>query len=367
MEPTPATQPTIDLPHRGDSTVPPQVPALLGTDPPIYGTDQEKEAWAIVNRRAMKGRQIDWKSWKERTPVVQWCLSHADLYLTGPRNKWENQLRIFMNIRCRKDHSQPTKLLGKGGRWIVEMERILLGEELETGVEPDGGEYKDSLEQWMRILDQKEEVSKRKTAEDAEVATKKERAKAVQELLKANLLKSITDGRPQTLKRTRQSSVETTSQWDEDEDRSSIDLDAEADEDEIVTSPNQSGAENLVTPSVERAVTAFVAPTSSNAVILSSTPRVSSSSSPAPRNGRGGSRRGKPRRRTQMDNLTDSLGASFERISSSIDRLADARSIPTTTAATGIVVDERLTRLEEGQKELLGEIKGLVQLFKEGQ
>ncbi|KIV87419.1 hypothetical protein, variant [Exophiala sideris] len=352
MEPTPATQPTIDLPHRVDSTVPPRVPGLLGTDPPIYGTDQEKEAWAIVNRRTMKGRQLDWKTWKERTPVVQWCLSHADLFLTGPRNRWESQLRIFMNIRCRKDHSQPTKLLGKGGRWIVEMENILLGEEMETGVEPDGGEYKDSLEQWMRILDQKEEALIRKTTEDAEVATKKERAKAVQELLKANLLKSITDGRPQTLKRTRQSSVDTTSQWDEDENSSSTtDPDTEADEDEIVTSPNQSGTENLVTPSVERAVTAFVAPTSLNTVILSPTPRVSSSSSPAPRGGRGGSRR----------------GVSFKRILSSINRLADARSMPTTTAATGIVVDERLTRLEEGQKELLEEIKGLVQLFKEGQ
>ncbi|KIV87644.1 hypothetical protein PV11_03176 [Exophiala sideris] len=164
------------------------------------------------------------------------------------------------------------------------------------------------------------------------------------------------------------SGVDTTSQWDEDENSSStIDPDTEADEDEIVTSPNQSGTENLVTPSVERAITAFVAPTSSNTVILSPTPRVSSSSSPAPRGGRGGSRRGKPRRRTQMDNLTDSLGVSFERISSSINRLTDARSMPTTTAATGIVVDERLTRLEEGQKELLGEIKGLVQLFKEGQ
>ena len=161
------------------------VPPLTSDDP------AEQQRWALENRQHfLKGYKDD-KDDSQRAVLVHWCLSHIDLFRTLSLTKWEEEARLFMNIQQRRDHSNPSKLLGPSGSWVKEWRAVREKEEKESGTIPRDGDFPEAMDQWLLIINEK--LEKERTAR--KVKSSKDLAAEYRESEKRRFAENVLDRR----------------------------------------------------------------------------------------------------------------------------------------------------------------------------
>ena len=65
-----------------------------------------------------------------------------------------------MNIQQRRDHSNPSKLLGPSGSWVKEWRAVREKEEKESGTIPRDGDFPEAMDQWILIINEKLETER---------------------------------------------------------------------------------------------------------------------------------------------------------------------------------------------------------------
>lgn len=130
-------------------------------------------AWATTHRHLMNN---DFSDLSQRAQIVNWCLSHQDLFLTKLRSVWEAEVRLYMNLVLEKDHKHPAKVLGpQKGSWVDKWRAYRASQEKATGQLPDTGDYAEAMDNWCLVINECEE---RRGASKAAVSAKEQAAQA---------------------------------------------------------------------------------------------------------------------------------------------------------------------------------------------
>lgn len=98
-------------------------------------------AWAVAYRERFRTRSYDRADEPRRKTIVQWCIANAHIFNAQLLKKWEDELRLFMNITHEIDAKRPREWLNFNGSWVKEWIAFRKREEENpTGTEPRCGQ-----------------------------------------------------------------------------------------------------------------------------------------------------------------------------------------------------------------------------------